>query len=50
MKFKERWWNCNDVVIKSIKEGKVVLEAAHVLFSNQTSVCLGTAISDEAFG
>ena len=35
VKFKERLWNCNDAVIKSIEEGKVVSEAAYILFTNK---------------
>ena len=32
VKFKERWWNCNEAVVKSMEEGKVVSEAAYILF------------------
>ena len=35
VKFKERWWKCNDAVVKSVKEKKVVLEAAYILFYKQ---------------
>ena len=35
MKFKERWWNCNDAVVKIMEEGKVVSEAARILFYKQ---------------
>ena len=35
VKFKERWWNCKDVVVKNMDEGKVVLEAAYILFYKQ---------------
>ena len=35
VKFKERWWNCNDAVVKSVEEGKVVSEAAYILFYKQ---------------
>ena len=33
--FKERWWNCNDAVVKRMEEGKVVLDAAYILFYKQ---------------
>ena len=33
--FKERWWNRNDQVVKSMEEGKVVSEAAYILFCKQ---------------
>ena len=35
VKFGERWWNCNDAVVKSMKEGKVVSKAAYILFYKQ---------------
>ena len=36
VKFKERCWNCNDVVVKGIKEVRVVSEAAYIiLFTNK---------------
>ena len=34
-KFKERWWNCTDAVVKSIEEGEVLSEAAYILFYKQ---------------
>ena len=35
VKFKERWWNCDDAVIKIIEEGNVALEVAYILFFKQ---------------
>ena len=35
VKFKERWWNCNDGVVKIMEERKIVLEAAYILFYKQ---------------
>ena len=35
VKFKERWWNCNNAVEKIMEEGKVVSEAAYILFYKQ---------------
>ena len=35
VKFKEGWWNCNDGVVKSMDEGKVVSEAVYILFYSQ---------------
>ena len=35
VKLKERWWNCNDVVVKTMEERKVVSEAAYILFYKQ---------------
>ena len=35
VKFKEKWWNCNDAVVKIMEEGKVVSEAAYILFYKQ---------------
>ena len=32
VKFKGRWWNCNDVVIKNMEERKVVPETTYILF------------------
>ena len=32
VKFKERWWNCNGVVVKIMEEGKVVSEPAYIFF------------------
>ena len=35
LKLKERWWSCNDAVVKVMEEGKVVSEAAYILFYKQ---------------
>ena len=35
VKFKKRWWNCNDAVVKIMEEGKVVSEAAYILCYKQ---------------
>ena len=35
VKFKGRWWSCNDAVVKIMEEGKVVSEADHILFYKQ---------------
>ena len=32
VKFKERWWNCNDAVVKIMEEEKVVSKSAYILF------------------
>ena len=48
--FKERWWNCNDAVVKRMEEGKVVLDAAYILFYKQIWGCLETSMTDWAFG
>ena len=44
------WLNRNDVVVKSMKEEKIVLEAAYILFYKQMCGCLETEMSDKAFG
>ena len=36
VKIKERWWNCNDAMLKSMEEGKVVAEAAYIHLHKQT--------------
>ena len=50
VKFKERWWNCNDAVIKIIEEGKVVSESAYILFYKQMCGYLKSTMSDKTFG
>ena len=50
VKFKERWWNCNDTVVKIMEKGKVVLEAAYILFYKQMWGYLKTTMSGRAFG
>ena len=34
VKFKERWWNYNEVVVKSMAEKKIVSKAAYILFTS----------------
>ena len=50
VKFKKRLWNCNDAVVKIMEEGKVLSEAAYILFYMQMWGYLKTTISDKAFG
>ena len=50
VKFKERWWNCDDAVIKIIEEGNVALEVAYILFFKQMWRYLKTTMSDRTFG
>ena len=50
VKFKERWWNCNDAIVKTMEEGKVLSEAVYMLFYKQMWRSLEIAISDWAFG
>ena len=35
VKLKERWWNCNDAVVKIMEEGQVVSEAVCILFTSK---------------
>ena len=35
VKFKGRWWNRNDAVVKIMEERKVVSEAAYIIFYKQ---------------
>ena len=35
VKFKERWWNCNNAVVKSVEEGKIVSGAVYIHFYKQ---------------
>ena len=50
VKFKKRWWNCNDAVVKTKEEGKIVSEDAFILFYMQMWGYLKTAMSDKTFG
>ena len=50
VKFKEQWRNCNDAVVKIMEEGKVVSEAARILFYKQLRWYLKTTMSDRTFG
>ena len=45
VKFKEKWWNCHDAVVKIMEEGKVVSEAAYILFTSKCEVYLKTSKS-----
>ena len=35
VKFKERWWNCNDAVLKIMEERKLVSDTAYILFTSK---------------
>ena len=35
VKFKERWWNCNDAVLKIMEERKLVSDTAYILSYKQ---------------
>ena len=35
VKFKHKWWNCNNAVVKCMEEGKVVLQAECIFFYKQ---------------
>ena len=50
VKFKEQWRNCNDAVVKIMEEGKIVSEAARILFYKQLRWYLKTTMSDRTFG
>ena len=50
VKFKEEWWNCNDAVIKSVEEKKVLSEVAYILFYKQMYRYFQTKISYNVFG
>ena len=50
VKFKKRWWNCNDAVVKTMEEGKIVSEDAFILFYMQIWGYLKTTMWDRTFG
>ena len=50
VKFKEQSRNCNDAVVKIMEEGKVVSEAAHILFYKELQGYWKTTMSDRTFG